>query len=262
MERYALVTGASKGIGKALAIELAKRRENLVLVARSEDLLQALKEDLEEGYGIKVVPHTADLTAPGEPQRLFERCQAEGLSVHMLLNNAGYGNNGIFHESDLDIHLNMNELNVNVLVSLTHLFLPSMIALEKAYVLNVASVAAHLPIPHMAIYAASKAYVESFSRAIREELVDTGVQVCCLSPGGVRTEFVKRSGNDKVSVKTDRWHINADECAQFAIQKMLENKAEIVPGWYNRLVVWLTRLLPTAWLARSTKRIYDQREPQ
>lgn len=255
--KFALITGASKGIGRALAIQLARRKENLILVARSEDLLRTLAESLQEEYAVAVRWKAMDLAAPGAAADLLAWCQQEKLQVHLLVNNAGFGVWGRFVDNDLDKIIAMNRLNVDALVAMTHLFLPELLRHPQSYLLNVGSMGGYMPLAFNANYGATKAYVVSFTLALREELVDQPINICALNPGGVTTEFTYRAGMEEVRNRTQKQHMSAEDCAIASLEGLFRNKAEIIPGFQNRLAVFLTRFLPRSLQARMTRRIFE-----
>ena len=193
MDRFTLITGASTGIGEALAHISAENGRDLVLLARSQDKLETLEKKLEDDHGIRVEIVVQDLAIGNAAERTGSELERRGIEIGTLVNNAGFGNLGAFHETDLDMQLSMLRLNIEVLTELTHRFLPPMIARGRGQILNVASTAALQPGPFMAVYYATKAYVLSFSEAITEELRGTGVTVTALCPGPTRTEFQARA---------------------------------------------------------------------
>lgn len=190
MGKVALITGASSGIGKEFARLHARKGGDLVLVARREDALNALKQDLEKAYGISATVLVADLAAPGAAQKVFEATEKTGLEIDILINNAGFGGHGRFHERDLASDQAMMQVNMNALVDLTHLYLQGMVSRNSGNILQVASTAGLMPGPLQAVYYASKAFVVSFSQAIAEELSGTGVTSTALCPGAVDTGFI------------------------------------------------------------------------
>ena len=194
MRPVALITGASAGIGKELARLLAVDHD-LILTARREDELNSLAQELSRTR-CHVVP--LDLASPTGPKALFDAVAAKGLAVDVLINNAGFGDLGPFANAELGKMLRMIQLNVTALTELTGLFLPGMIARQRGQILNVGSVAGFQPGPFMAVYYATKAYVNSFSEALSNELIGTGISVTCLCPGPTRTEFASggRHGAD------------------------------------------------------------------
>lgn len=200
MKNTALITGASSGIGTELARVHAKQGGDLVIVARNKERLETLKQELEAAYPITVTVLVEDLSQVGSAQRVFEATEAAGLEIDVLINNAGFGGHGKFHERELARDEAMMQLNMASLTSLTHLYLQGMVRRRNGKVLNVASTAGFIPGPLQAVYYATKAYVVSFSQAIAEELADTGVTVTALCPGAVATEFVAQANLEGVSV--------------------------------------------------------------
>ena len=187
----ALITGASGGIGAEFARIHADKGGDLILIARSADKLDALKTELELARRVKVHVIAEDLAIAGAAQRVYEKTEAMQLQVDVLINNAGFGGHGKFHQRDLATEEQMMQLNMVTLTSLTHLYLQGMVARGSGRVLNVSSSAAFLPGPLQAVYYATKAYVNSFSQAIATELAGTGVTVTALCPGPVATDFQK-----------------------------------------------------------------------
>ena len=191
MDNVGLVTGASSGIGRELARLHAARGRDLVVVARREPALRDLKEELESDYRVSVRVEAVDLTAEGACEDLCGRLEADGVFVEYLFNNAGFGYGGEFHRQDWDKLRGMIALNVTALTELTHRLLPAMVAYGEGRVLNTSSTAGFMPGPLQAVYFATKAYVNSFSKAIASELEGTGVTVTALCPGAVKTEFAE-----------------------------------------------------------------------
>lgn len=189
MSNIALITGASAGIGKEFAVYHAKKGGDVILNARREERLDALKEELESKYKIEVHVYAGDLAAENGAQELFNSINAAGLQVDILINNAGLGGAGRHIERSLDDELKMIDLNVKALVTLTHLFGTQMAARGGGKILNVGSTAGFVPGPHQAVYFATKAFVNSFSQAIDQELREKGVTCTVLAPGYVETEF-------------------------------------------------------------------------
>lgn len=197
MKNVALITGASSGIGMELARIHAESGGDLVLVARRADLLDALKTEVETAHGVSVLTIAADLNDDAAPGHIFETVKATGIDVTYLVNNAGFGGRGNFHEQDWAIVRSMIQVDIVALTALTHLFLPEFVARDSGRILNVSSTAALFPGPLQAVYFASKAFVASLSNALVEELRDTKVTVTNLMPGATGTEFAQRSGMEK-----------------------------------------------------------------
>lgn len=191
---WALVSGASAGIGREYCTQLARRGVNLVLVARREERLASLAKGLESDFGVRTLTVVQDLSAPGAAQSVVERVAAAGLDIRLLVNNAAFGRWGRFEDSSPVLYREMLEANVVALVELTRAFLPQLAKHTPSAVVNVASAAAYQPVPYMAVYAATKAFVLSFSQALYGEWFDRGVLVQTLVPGPTDTEFDQIAG--------------------------------------------------------------------
>jgi len=257
---YALITGASKGIGKEIAVSLAKRKYNLLLIARSENLLSELAGELQKKYGVTVWYYAIDLSSPNAAKDIITWCQKENYDINVLVNNAGYGLHGAFETLSLDEQLNMMHLNMSACVRLTYLALPLLRQHKgKSYILNIASTSAYQAVPFLGIYSATKAFVLSFSRAIRLELKDSNISVTCLSPGAVETNFMERAGMDKVkkiAKQAAKFNMNASTVAEFGINAMLKGKAEVIPGLANKVGAYSNRLLPKSIVEGVAKGLY------
>ena len=191
MKNTALITGASSGIGKELARLHAAAGGDMVIVARRLETLETLKSELESEYGVRVVTMAADLTQPAAAREVYEAVGAQGIEVDVLINNAGFGGHGLFHEREWSQDQAMIQLNITALSELTHLFLQGMVERRRGKILNVASTAGFIPGPLQAVYYATKAFVLSFSQALSEEVREHGISVTALCPGPVATEFTQ-----------------------------------------------------------------------
>jgi short-subunit dehydrogenase len=244
---YALITGASGGIGLSLATELAKLKANLLLVARSEDKLSALAKDLSSRYQVKAEYLPIDLTKPSAAQEIVDWVNKNAFPVNILVNNAGYGLWGAVEKTPLDKLHNMMQLNMNAVVDLTYLLLPVLRKEQQSYILNVASTAAYQAVPTLATYAATKSFVLLFTRGLRKELVASNVSVTCLSPGATSTDFIDRAGmNSAIKEKAEKFTMTSEAVAKIALKGMFKKKAEVIPGFVNWLSVQLTYLMPKA----------------
>jgi short-subunit dehydrogenase len=244
MQNFAVVTGASKGIGKAIAHELAKRGCNLLLTARSENLLNVLASELTYKYKNEVHVFPADLSDSATPQKLYNYCIEKNLPVNILVNNAGYGLWGKFNALNLDDQLNMLRLNNEIIIRNSYLFLDLLKKNKPSYILNVASTTAYQAIPAMAVYAASKIFVLNFSRALRYELKGSDVSVSCLSPGTTSTEFMDRAGQQALKKKAEKVAMQPESVARIAVRGMFNRKAEIIPGFINWFSVKVIPFMP------------------
>ncbi|WP_412984709.1 SDR family NAD(P)-dependent oxidoreductase [Pontimicrobium sp. IMCC45349] len=228
MSKTALITGASSGIGKELAIIHAQRGGNLVLVARRIEKLNELKLDIEKQYNVKVEVISKDLTQLNAPQEIYDEVKEKGIQVDYLINNAGFGGHGKFHERSLEEDLAMINLNVVALTLLTKLYLPGFVARNSGKVLNVSSTASFMPGPLQAVYFATKSYVTFLSNAIAEELHDTNITVTNLMPGATETEFAKVSKMDKTDLFENT--VSAHSVALDGYNGMIEGKLDVVSG--------------------------------
>ncbi|GAB5563376.1 MAG: SDR family oxidoreductase [Winogradskyella sp.] len=228
MKNVALITGASSGIGKELAYIHAEKGGDLIIVARRQDKLNALKSELEQKHNIKVMTIVKDLSVPNASKELFEEVKSASIQVDYLINNAGFGLRGKFHELSWERQMQMINLNMVALTELTYLFLPEMVKRNSGKILNTSSTASFLPGPLQAVYYASKAYVTFLGNAIAEELHDTNITVTTLMPGATETEFASTSGMDKTELfkKT----VSARSVAEDGYNGMLKGKLDVVSG--------------------------------
>lgn len=248
MHTYALITGASKGIGNALAHSFASENKNLLLVALPEDGLEEAAGELKEKYSVNVVTYCADLTLEKAAERFYAFCREQKLEVDVLVNNAGYGFQGPFYSSGYGENLRMVQLNMEAMVSMTRQFLPMLRRHSRAYVLNVGSIASFMSIPYKAVYAASKNFVLSFSNALYYELKDTNISVSCLCPGPVLTNSRMADRANEQGLKARMVILPVQKVARSAVEGMKKNKRVIVPGVGNKILISLVRYIPTSWL--------------
>lgn len=252
----ALITGASAGIGRELARQLASRAGALVLVARRGDRLLQLRDELTAtNSNLDVQIHAADLREPSEREELSSWLEREKIEIDFLINNAGLGDHGPFATSDAARVDDMIRLNIDALTSLTHRLLPAMIARRRGAVLNVSSSAGFLPIPEMAVYAATKAYVTSLSEALRAELRGSGISVTSLCPGPVHTEFndiAKRPETPGMSAP-EFTHVSVEEVARAGLRAVERDQPLAVPGVVMKLAMLLVRLTPLPLLRLASR---------
>lgn len=247
-----LITGASSGIGEAFARRLAALGRNVLLVARSEDKLATLCNELGRINRIRAQYVVLDLSEPESPRLLFEEAEKRGLLIDMLINNAGFGSMGDFSTLDLDRELNMIDLNVKSLVELTHRFLAPMRARKQGTIINVASTAAFQAVPFMATYAATKAFVLSFSEAVREENRPYGVHIMALCPGVTETNFFEAARGRKPPVRAAQ---TAEEVVEAALNGLNRRKGTVISGWSNFLMVEVERIVPRSLVVRVAGRM-------
>jgi short-subunit dehydrogenase len=231
----ALVTGASSGIGAAIAKELASRGYSIALVARREERLRSLATDLTSEHGVAAEAISCDLGDPDERDRLADELRGRGRSVEVLVNNAGFGHQADFATSPRERMVEMVRLNVEAVVDLTSRFMGPMVERGRGSVINIASTAAFQPLPGSAVYAASKSFVLSFSEAIRTELRGSGVTVTAVCPGPVKTEFTEVAGVGGVEERTPGavW-MSAEDIARHAVDGAANDRRVVVPGAINR----------------------------
>lgn len=240
---FALVTGASGGIGEAIARGLAARKVPQLLVARSGDKLEALATELRALSGVEVDALALDLASDGAVERLFDATEAAGKPVGLLVNNAAFGFYGPQAEQDLARTLRMLRLNVTATVELTHRLLGPMTGRRGGSVLNVASTAAFLPVPYMAVYAATKAFLLSFSQALHEELRREGVVVTALCPGTTRTDFHRVAGLAQ-GTSNPFPSLSAETVAQAGLRGLEKGKAIVVPNLLDSAWIFTGRFVP------------------
>jgi uncharacterized protein len=240
---YALVTGGTSGIGYELAKLLATDGYNLALVARSSERLLEVSDEFQE-LGIDVLLIDKDLSDPKSAKEIYRELNSRGINIDILINNAGQGQKGKFHEVDLERHLEIMHINMVSLVSITKLFLTDMLARKRGKILNLASVVSKTPAPEFSIYAASKAFVLSFSEALAKELEGTNVTVTALMPGRTDTDFFNKA--DMTDTKEYQDHKLADptDVAKDGYDAMMSGESRVVSGTQNKLMVGMMNALP------------------
>ena len=238
-----LITGASGGIGYELAKLFARDHHNLILVARSADKLARVASELQS-HGITVKTIALDLAQPPAPKFLFDQLQREGISVDILINNAGFGAYGQFAQMSEQEIQGQIDLNITALTQLTRLFLPPMLVRHSGRIMNVASTAGFQPGPLLAVYYATKAYVISFSEAIANELHNSGVTVTCFCPGATHTGFAKRSGTEKSRLFKQLGGMSAEKVALDGYRAVMEGRTLAISGMHNWVVAQSTRFAP------------------
>ena len=254
--KTALITGASFGIGMEFARIFAREGYNLVLVARSADKLRQLASELEKAHGARSLILATDLTEPGASAYVLDQTTRADIQVDVLVNNAGFGQYGLFAENDLEECLRQIQLNVTTLTHLTRLYLPAMIERESGRILNVASTAAFQPGPLMAVYFATKAYVLHFSEALANELNGTGVTVTCLCPGATATEFHKRAkATGQRFLKFGS--MDAHAVAEDGYRALVAGKPAVISGFKNWLLAQSIRLTPRRLVTAIARKVQE-----
>lgn len=242
----ALITGASKGIGKAMATKLAAQGYDLLLVARSEKLLSDLAQSLESKNGIRVHWIAEDLCKTESTDTILKKIKDNNLGIEILINNAGYGLWGRFDTLTFAEQYDMMSINMLTMTRLTHALLPMLKENKSAYILNVASTAAYQAVPTLSAYAASKSFVVLFTRALAYEMKGSPVSVSCLSPGPTETNFMHAAGmtTPEMIKRASRFNMTPERVADIALKGMFAGEKEIIPGFLNKVSVWMISLVP------------------
>jgi len=240
--KTALITGATSGIGLELAKLFAKDSVNLLLVARNEQKLSEIKQEFEQNYKIKVDFLSLDLSISENIKKIDNYANNKNLQIDFLINSAGFGDFGLFTERDFEKYNEMITLNINALTELTHIFAKKMLAKNSGKILNVASIAGLQPVPNMAVYGATKAFVLSLSQALHYELRKTNVSVTALLPGPTATNFFNRADGEK-SRMTDL-NMSPAKVAQIGYNAMLKGKRKVIAGFMNKVMGFFAKILP------------------
>lgn len=243
MMMYTIITGGTEGIGLELAKFFAINRHNLIIIARNQNKLEAVKNEFEQKYEISVETIQVDLSVDKACEEIIRIVEEKNLCVDNLINNAGIGSFGFFNEVEEGFEEQLININIIALTNLTKYFLKKMIKRGCGGIMNVASTAAFVGGPKMAMYYSSKAYVLSLTEALHDEVKGFGVRVSCLCPGPVKTSFQEKSGIKK-SEKAKKYLMKADKVAEEAYWGFLKGKAIIIPGYKNKLLILLNKLIP------------------
>jgi short-subunit dehydrogenase len=251
----ALITGASSGIGYELAKRFAKDRYDLVLVARDNKRLLEIKRELSAS-GITVTVISKDLAVRDAPKEIYDELEKKKIDIDVLVNNAGFGGLGFFSETDIGKETDMITVNITALTQMTKLFLKGMVKKKHGKILNVASVAAFLPGPLMAVYYATKSYVLSFSEALANEVKDKGITVTVLCPGPTRTKFFSRASFKNTTVLTSMM-MDAEKVAGIGYDGLMKGKLVVIPGFLNNLQIFFIRFIPRGLLAKIARKMVE-----
>ena len=256
--KWALVTGASAGIGKALAEELAKGGTNLLLTARREGRLRSIASELSSKHDIRSEVLVADLAEPSAPHAIFQFAQQKGLVIDLLVNNAGFGQYGELHSTDTDRLLQMVEVNCIAVLHLTRLFVPVMVSRRRGDVLIVASTAAFQAVPYITTYAATKVFDLYLAEGLAEELEPYGIRVCALCPGTTISEFHEIAGHPAHSKGRPQ---SAEEVARNGLEALAAGKSYVISGLANYLGAHGERLVPRRFVTRVAAKMFRPQKP-
>lgn len=256
---FALITGASKGIGKAMAYEFASQKKNVLLVARSEDLLQQISKDICAKYNVNVYYLAIDLAKENAVNEVKQWCFDNIYTVDVLINNAGYGLSGSFEKYDYQAYQAMMQVNMNVPLQLIQAFLPTLKNNKQSYILNIASAAAYQAVPGLNVYAATKAFLLSMSRSLSFEFRNSNIHITCVSPGATESDFANRANvtGEKAIKMAEKVNMKPEVVAKFAIKAMYNKKTEAIPGFLNKATAFFVWLLPKKISEKMAADIYD-----
>ena len=254
---YALITGASKGIGKAIAFELAKRKYNVLLIARSGELLQQVAEEIKQAYNVEAAFLSIDLSEPDADEKILSWCNANGYTINILVNNAGYGFAGPFEQYSKKENAGLIQVNLIALMQLCQACLPMLKAQPRSYILNIASSSAYQAVPMLNLYSASKVFVLHFSRSLSHELKGTNVSVTAVSPGPTDTDFPNRAQmNEKTKKTASKFNMTPEAVAKIAVKAMFAGRREVITGFINKLQAFLVWALPKGLVENIASGIY------
>ena len=257
--KSAIITGASKGLGRALSIELCSLGYDVLLIARSADRLVSLSAELEQNYPVKAHTLVLDLAQSGAMEEVKIWCENNFFRPSVLVNNAGFACWGYFGELSLPRQMEMLQLHIQGTISLTHHLLPILKSQPRAFVLNVCSTSAYQVVPTLTLYAASKAFVRSFSRGLRYELRKTNVSVTCLSPGPMSTYFLEEASMGPMETTAKKFEMPPGVVAKEGIKAMFNRRTEVIPGFTNYFTVAVSKIIPDAWLERIAANLYESK---
>jgi uncharacterized protein len=257
-KRYALITGASSGIGYELAKLFAEDGYNLIIVSRTQEDLQKTATEFSQ-YGIDVIPITKDLFKPEAAFELYEEVKNKNLTVDVLVNDAGQGQFGLFVEADIRRLLDIIQLNVSSLTSLTYLFLKDMVARNEGKILQLASIASELPGPWQAVYHATKAYVLSFTEAVIRELKDSAVTMTALQPGATDTDFFNKAEMQESKILDTKLSDPA-KVAKDGYEALMKGDDKIVSGFKNKMMVGSSNIMPDTMVAAQMDKMQEPKE--
>ncbi len=260
--KTALVTGASSGLGSCFAEQLARRGVNLVITARRAERLEKLAGELSDRHGVQVSCLPLDLAEPGAAKRLFDQTEGAGRPIDILINNAGFASFGPFSRQSWETVNKLILVDILALTELTHRFIQAMVPRKRGHILNVASFAAYMPVPGHAVYASAKTYVRNFTEALAHEIRKTRVRACCLCPGSTATEFWEVAGQKRPPFLIRATMSSPEKVARIGLKALFRRRRNVVSGFLNKLVVWLTRFSPRRFAVRLAALVAGRSEDQ
>src|SRR5689334_22072532 len=259
--RYALITGATEGIGYELARLFAGDGQNLIIVAGTEEMLQQRAQEFSQQYGVQVIPIAKDLFQPQAAFELYDEVKSKNVVVDVLVNDAGQGQYGLFVESDIHRLLDIIHLNISSLTVLTHLFLKDMVARNEGKILQLASIASQLPGPWQAVYHATKAYVLSFTEALISELKDSAVTLTALQPGATDTDFFNKAEMQESKIMDSKLSDPA-KVAQDGYEALMKGDDKIVSGFKNKAMVGMSNVMPESAVADRMNKMQEPKNKE
>lgn len=257
-EKYALITGATNGIGYELAKLFAKDKYNLIIVARTREELEKKATEFKEQYGIKVIPIAKDLSKREEVFALCDEVKAKGIQVNVLVNDAGQGQYGEFIETDIRRELEILDLNVGAYLILTKHFLKEMVARNEGKILMVSSIGGEMPGPLQSVYHATKAFTSQFSEAIQDEIQETNVTLTKLLPGVTDTDFFRKAQQEDAKMVKEGSKADPADVAKDGYEALMKGEKEIISGWKNKAMVTAARMMPDEMVAST---MHNQMKP-
>jgi short-subunit dehydrogenase len=243
-QQYALITGATSGIGLELAKLFAKDKYNLVIVARSQDELSKTANELQQQYGIQVTSIAKDLFEPQAPFDVYQQVKAQGIQIDVLVNDAGQGQYGAFTTTDINRELDIIQLNIGAYVVFTKLYLQEMVARKSGKILQVSSLGAEIPGPLQAVYHGTKAFITSFTEAVREEVKESGVTITLLEPGVTDTDFFNKADMERAKIVAEGPRADPAKVARDGYDSLLAGKDKVVSGLMNKVQAIVGNVLP------------------
>ncbi|MCL1979416.1 MAG: SDR family oxidoreductase [Methanomassiliicoccaceae archaeon] len=260
MNKTALITGTTSGIGYALCEKFAQEKIDLILVSRNHENLQKQQECLQEEYGVKTWAIAQDLESPDAASKIYENLRRLEIDIDYLVHNAGFDAAGKFVDIDIEKEKGMIQLHTVFVTELTKMILPGMVSRKSGKILFIGSTASCVPCPMSAVYSATKSYILFFSRAVREELKGTGVTATTICPGATRTKFAEKADLVGAPIFSNRFVMEPEKVADAGYRSMMKGKVRHIPGIYNKILVFSSKIMPSTMVDRSTAKMMTKRQ--